>query len=94
MALESRPRAEVLNVQALRGIAATLVVFSHVAERERSLPAAAAHVLVSTIGSSVVLYALIEKSMTLSLQQWWKGRHTHAPAQLLATASDDVTETR
>ncbi len=35
MALESRPKAEVQNVQALRGVAALLVVLSHVGQYER-----------------------------------------------------------
>jgi peptidoglycan/LPS O-acetylase OafA/YrhL len=51
-------------------------------------------VVLATIGTSVVLYALIEKPMTACLQKWWRGRHARAPASLVPAGPDDATGTR
>lgn len=51
-------------------------------------------VILATIGTSLLLYAIIEKPMTICLQKWWRGRRVRASAPLVPTAPDDATGTR
>jgi peptidoglycan/LPS O-acetylase OafA/YrhL len=83
MALESRPKAEVLNVQALRGIAATLVVLSHVGEHERSL--SGPHLLApfTYIGPTGVDLFFAISGFIMTITNWGNFTRPGAPADFL-----------